>query len=317
MDRVLLPLGFEAMQVRDFFMFLSNTVCERLFCTMDVTLGTNYFEHQQSFLDLFHFSRPSQWLWLVFRFKQVKIIIYSLQVSSHGTPCKPHQGIHGVCSISWDLGGVLSNNCSLVRSSMKVSLRLGCWTLKWQVHWTNTMKYCINKSFTSTLWSGSPPCNMPHCPSCGQGSFNSHKAIARHMGQPRSGCSSWLNNLVNIHEDLLGRSHDGHNSSHYIHLRWTWSLRQGQPMGQQQQGNVWWDPGGFPIQSNQVFSRCCTDVCQQVHFSWLIWCRWIQFVQVLKYLLSFCFQRWLATGFMASSLSLEHGHNQCFFVTRF
>ena len=54
---------------------------------------------------------------------------------------------------------------------------------------------------------------MPHCPSCGKGGFNSHKAIARHMGQPRSGCSSWLDNLVNICEDLLGRSRDGHNSS--------------------------------------------------------------------------------------------------------
>ncbi|KIM57296.1 hypothetical protein SCLCIDRAFT_28909 [Scleroderma citrinum Foug A] len=54
---------------------------------------------------------------------------------------------------------------------------------------------------------------MPRCPSCGKGGFNSHEAVARHMGQPRSGCSSWLDNLVNIHEDLLGRSRDGHNSS--------------------------------------------------------------------------------------------------------
>ena len=60
MDRVLLPLGFEAMQVCDFFVFPSNTVCEHLFRTMDVMLGTNYFEHQRSFLDLFRFSRPSQ-----------------------------------------------------------------------------------------------------------------------------------------------------------------------------------------------------------------------------------------------------------------
>ena len=55
---------------------------------------------------------------------------------------------------------------------------------------------------------------MPRCPSCGKGGFNSHKAVARHMGQPRSGCSSWLHNLVDICEDLLGRSCDGRNSSH-------------------------------------------------------------------------------------------------------
>ena len=54
---------------------------------------------------------------------------------------------------------------------------------------------------------------MPCCPSCGKGSFGSHEAIARHMGQPRSGCSSWFNSLVGIHKDLLGRNCDHHNTT--------------------------------------------------------------------------------------------------------
>ena len=126
MDRVLHLLGFEAMQVRDFFVFPNNTFCERLFCTMDVTLRMNYFEHQRSFLDFLSFSRFTRRLWLAFRFFQVKTIVYSLPVSSHDTPCKLRQGIHRVCGISRDLGGVLSNGGSSVLSLTKVGLQLGC-----------------------------------------------------------------------------------------------------------------------------------------------------------------------------------------------
>ena len=33
------------------------------------------------------------------------------------------------------------------------------------------------------------------------------------MGQPRSGCSSWFDNLVGICEDLLSRNRDHHNTT--------------------------------------------------------------------------------------------------------
>jgi len=42
---------------------------------------------------------------------------------------------------------------------------------------------------------------MPRCPSCGKG-FKSESSVAMHMGQPRSGCNTWINNLVRIHESL-------------------------------------------------------------------------------------------------------------------
>ena len=49
---------------------------------------------------------------------------------------------------------------------------------------------------------------MPRCPSCGKGGFTSPEAVSRHMGQPKSGCSTWFDNLVRIREDLQA---DGHN----------------------------------------------------------------------------------------------------------
>ena len=49
---------------------------------------------------------------------------------------------------------------------------------------------------------------MPHCPSCGKGGFTSPEAISRHMGQPKSGCSTWFDNLVRIREDLQADGHD-------------------------------------------------------------------------------------------------------------
>jgi len=42
---------------------------------------------------------------------------------------------------------------------------------------------------------------MPRCPSCGKG-FKSKSSVAMHMGQPHSGCNTWINNLVHIHESL-------------------------------------------------------------------------------------------------------------------
>ncbi|KAG1886286.1 hypothetical protein F4604DRAFT_1675922 [Suillus subluteus] len=34
------------------------------------------------------------------------------------------------------------------------------------------------------------------CPLCSKGGFKDHVTVARHMGQPRSGCSTWLQNLI-------------------------------------------------------------------------------------------------------------------------
>lgn len=50
---------------------------------------------------------------------------------------------------------------------------------------------------------------MPRCPSCGKSGFSNHEAVARHMSQPRSGCSSWSDNLIRLQEELLPTgSHD-------------------------------------------------------------------------------------------------------------
>ena len=51
------------------------------------------------------------------------------------------------------------------------------------------------------------------CPNCGKGSFASHDAVSRHMGQSRSGCSTWFNDLVHIQEYSTGRSYDDSNNS--------------------------------------------------------------------------------------------------------
>ncbi|KAG2124666.1 hypothetical protein DEU56DRAFT_873241 [Suillus clintonianus] len=39
------------------------------------------------------------------------------------------------------------------------------------------------------------------CPSCGKGSFKDHVAVARHMSQPRSGCSAWLQDMVRMRSE--------------------------------------------------------------------------------------------------------------------
>ncbi|KAG2104749.1 uncharacterized protein F5147DRAFT_775569 [Suillus discolor] len=40
-----------------------------------------------------------------------------------------------------------------------------------------------------------------HCPSCGK-QFKDHTSVARHMSQPRSGCNSWLDNLIQLNSIL-------------------------------------------------------------------------------------------------------------------
>ncbi|KAI6019708.1 hypothetical protein F5J12DRAFT_904126 [Pisolithus orientalis] len=59
---------------------------------------------------------------------------------------------------------------------------------------------------------------MPHCPSCGKGGFQSHSAVAMHMSQPSSGCNTWVNNLVCLHESLQPLSLNICNSQHPTHL---------------------------------------------------------------------------------------------------
>ncbi|KAG1844743.1 hypothetical protein C8R48DRAFT_617756 [Suillus tomentosus] len=40
-----------------------------------------------------------------------------------------------------------------------------------------------------------------HCPSCGK-QFKDHTSVARHMSQPRSGCNSWLDDLIQLNSIL-------------------------------------------------------------------------------------------------------------------
>ncbi|KAG1860979.1 hypothetical protein C8R48DRAFT_774239 [Suillus tomentosus] len=40
-----------------------------------------------------------------------------------------------------------------------------------------------------------------HCPSCGK-EFRDHTSVARHMSQPRSGCNTWLQDLIQLHSTL-------------------------------------------------------------------------------------------------------------------
>ena len=36
------------------------------------------------------------------------------------------------------------------------------------------------------------------CPSCGKDGFKTHATVARHMSQPRSGCNTWLDDLIRL-----------------------------------------------------------------------------------------------------------------------
>lgn len=39
---------------------------------------------------------------------------------------------------------------------------------------------------------------MLQCPSCRKGGFDTHEAVARHMSQPRSGCSTWIEDTIRM-----------------------------------------------------------------------------------------------------------------------
>ncbi|KAG2750291.1 hypothetical protein P692DRAFT_20729847 [Suillus brevipes Sb2] len=42
---------------------------------------------------------------------------------------------------------------------------------------------------------------MFQCPLCGRGGFKDEVAVAHHMNQPRSGCSTWLKDLIRLESD--------------------------------------------------------------------------------------------------------------------
>ncbi|KAG9308377.1 hypothetical protein JVU11DRAFT_11965 [Chiua virens] len=43
---------------------------------------------------------------------------------------------------------------------------------------------------------------MLHCPSCRKGGFKNQHAVTMHMSQPSSGCNTWVNNLIQLHDSL-------------------------------------------------------------------------------------------------------------------
>ena len=51
---------------------------------------------------------------------------------------------------------------------------------------------------------------MPCCPSCGKGGFKDNTAVANHMSQPTSGCNTWIDNLVSLHDNIDPRAQAAH-----------------------------------------------------------------------------------------------------------
>jgi len=70
------------------------------------------------------------------------------------------------------------------------------------VHFGHSPRCCVNTTHHISN-------HFMHCPSCGKCSFTNHDAVSRHMTQPKSGCSSWFDNLVCIRQELLIRNGDG------------------------------------------------------------------------------------------------------------
>lgn len=64
---------------------------------------------------------------------------------------------------------------------------------------------------------------MFQCPSCGKGGFKDDIAVARHMNQPRSGCSTWLQDIIQLQTDYSmsiddpHMLHDSDSESHQDH----------------------------------------------------------------------------------------------------
>ncbi|KIK38770.1 hypothetical protein CY34DRAFT_25513 [Suillus luteus UH-Slu-Lm8-n1] len=52
------------------------------------------------------------------------------------------------------------------------------------------------------------------CPSCGKDNFKDHGAVARHMSQPRSGCSTWLQDLIHLHSVSVRTTADSMDVDH-------------------------------------------------------------------------------------------------------
>ncbi|KAG1812038.1 hypothetical protein EV424DRAFT_1473622 [Suillus variegatus] len=51
---------------------------------------------------------------------------------------------------------------------------------------------------------------MFQCPSCGKGGFKDDIAVAHHMNQPRSGCSTWLQDIIQLQTDYSMSIDDPH-----------------------------------------------------------------------------------------------------------
>ncbi|KAG2122771.1 hypothetical protein DEU56DRAFT_873558 [Suillus clintonianus] len=60
---------------------------------------------------------------------------------------------------------------------------------------------------------------MLQCPSCRKGGFHTHEAVARHMSQPRSGCSTWIEDTIRMRtclpeDDPINVDQDAESSTH-------------------------------------------------------------------------------------------------------
>lgn len=52
------------------------------------------------------------------------------------------------------------------------------------------------------------------CPLCGKDNFKDHGAVARHMSQPRSGCSTWLQDLIRLRSASVRTTADSMDVDH-------------------------------------------------------------------------------------------------------
>ena len=117
-----------------------------------------------------------------------------------------------------------------LRSSFFDPRLTGCWAVSMLCRWIVTRRRCfpgfenvhkVDFGGEFEKPAGKPDATLTNpattiilfmrCPNCGKGGFASHDAVSRHMGQPKSGCSTWFNDLVRIREDLLSGSHHGSN----------------------------------------------------------------------------------------------------------
>ena len=71
-------------------------------------------------------------------------------------------------------------------------------------HFVRHSRQCCCYKYSSE----SKPHHFYALSSCGRRGFANHDTVSRHMTQPKSGCSSWFDDLVRIRQDLLVRNGD-------------------------------------------------------------------------------------------------------------